>query len=169
LELPLVGVAFVPLYTDGKNIEKDIAEAYAKHIIIHEMEHFVFDRKELENPELSVSALHYITYIDMYNLLKYPETYKIVEENIIVCKKYIEKTIEFMVYLEYMVNFSKNLLKYAAEILKRAPYDLGYCYGNIIIDRKKTPYLNIKDVVEEVKNLSILDAITKIENYRIKK
>jgi len=37
--------------------------------------------------ELSASALQYIMYIDMYDLLKYSETYKIIEENIVVCKK----------------------------------------------------------------------------------
>ena len=33
LKLPSSDVIYVPLYTDGKNIKEDIAEAYAKHII----------------------------------------------------------------------------------------------------------------------------------------
>jgi hypothetical protein len=40
---------------------------------------------------------------------------------------------------------------------------LGGCYANIIIDRNKN--LNIKDVVEEVKNLSPLNVINKIIYY----
>jgi len=130
------------------------------------MEHFIFGRGELENPELSVSALQYITYIDMYNLLKYPKTYEIIEENIIACKKYIENLTTFMGYLMVMGNFPKSLPKEYVNVFRRAPYNLGHCYANIIIDRnKKSSCLNIKDVVEEAKNLSILDALIKIRYY----
>ena len=44
LKLPSSDVIYVPLYTDGKNIVKDIAEAYAKHIIDHEGGHRMDDR-----------------------------------------------------------------------------------------------------------------------------
>jgi len=58
------------------------------------------------------------------------------------------------------------LLKDYFNVLRIAPYNLGQCYANIIIDRnRKTAYLNIKDVIEEVKNLSISDALTKIAYY----
>jgi len=159
LGAPLFGVASAPLYTEGKNIEEDIAEAVAANVVIHEAEHFMFGIGELANTELSVSALQYVMYIDMYNLLKYPKTYKIIKENIIECKKYFW-SLAITDYYAFMGNLPKSLLKDFVNVLKRASYDLGYCYASIIIDRNKN--LNIKDVVEEVKKLSTSDAIIKI-------
>ena len=156
---PLFGVASAPLYTEGKNIKKDVAKVFADNIIIHEEEHFMFDVGELANPELSVSTLQYITYIDMYNLLKYPKTYEIIKENIIECKKYFW-SLGITDHYAIRGDLPKSLLKDFVNVLKRAHYDLGYCYANIIIDRNKN--LNIKDVVEEVKKLSTSDALIKI-------
>jgi hypothetical protein len=162
---PLFGVVSVPLYTDGENIEKDVLKVFAANTIIYGMEYFIFDRKKLANPELSISALQYITYVDMYNLLKYPKTYKIIKENIKNCKKYINNLIKFVDYTDR--NFSKLLPKDLFNVLGIVSYDLGECYANIIIDRNKN--LNIKDVVEEVKNLSTLDALNKIAYYKFKR
>jgi len=163
LKSPLLGVVSAPLYAEGKNIKKDVAKAVVANTIIHEAEHFMFGIGELANPELSVSALQYITYIDMYNLLKYPKTYEIIEENIIECKKYIDDLKIFVAYFKNM-NFPKSLLKYYVNVFRRASYDLGYCYANVVID-DRNKNLNIKDVIEEVKNLSILDALIKITYY----
>jgi len=162
---PIFDVASAPLYTDGKNIKKDIAKAIAVNVKIHEEEHFIFNIEELANPELSVSALQYITYIDMYNLLEHSKTYEIIEENIIKCKNYIWN-LATMDYFAAMGNFPKRLLKDYINALRRASYDLGYCYASIIIDRNKESLcLNIKDVIKEVRNLSTLDAVTKIAYY----
>jgi len=162
---PLFGVVSVPLYTVGEDIEKDVVKVFAANTIIYGMEYFIFDRKELANPELSISALQYITYVDMYNLLKYPETYKIIKENIKNCKKYINNLIKFVDYTGR--NFLKRLPEDLFNVLGIVSYDLGECYANIIIDRNKN--LNIKDVVEEVKNLSTLDALNKIAYYKLKR
>lgn len=163
---PLFGVVSAPLYTDGKNIKRDVAKVVAGNIIIHEAGHFVVKRNRLSDWELSVSALEYTMYIDMYNLLKYLETRKIIKENIVVCKKYIKKLGALVDYLTVKKNFPKSLPEKYANIFIRAPYNLGECYASIIIDRnKKSSCLNIKDVVEEVKNLSILDALIKISYY----
>jgi hypothetical protein len=162
---PLFDVVSAPLYTKEENIKEDLAKVFAANVIIYEMGRFIVGREELENKELSVSALQYIMYIDMYKLLKHPKTYEIIEENIIECKKYIEKITTFMANLTDG-NFPISLLKDYFNVLRIAPYDLGQCYANIIIDRnKKTSYLNIKDVIEEVKNLSISDTLTKIAYY----
>jgi hypothetical protein len=166
---PIFGVASAPLYTEGKNIEKDVKKASAANKIIHEMLHLIVNRELWDDWELSVSALQYITYIDMYNLLKYPETYKIIKENIKACKKYVEDLI-ITDYLKDREYIPKDLLDDYLYISKITPNILGECYANIIIDRnKKTQYFNIKDVIEEVKNLSISDAKTKIISYRPKK
>jgi hypothetical protein len=163
LESPLFGVVSAPLYTDEKNIKKDVAKAIAANVIIHEEEHFRFGEEKVENPELSVSALQYIIYIDMYNLLKYPKTYEIIEENIIECKKYIDDLKKFVNYFTDG-NFPKSLLNDFVNVFRRAPYNFGYCYANIIID-DRNKNLNIKDVIEEVKNLSTLDALIEITYY----
>jgi hypothetical protein len=163
---PLFGVVSAPLYTEGKNIKKDVAKVVAGNIIIHEAVHFIAEREELADWELSASALQYIMYIDMYDLLKYSETYKIIEENIVVCKKYIEKLISLVDYLTDKKNFPKSSPEKYVNVFRRAPYNLGECYANIIIDRnKESPCINIRDVVEEVKSLSISDALKRIIYY----
>jgi hypothetical protein len=162
LKLPLSDVIYIPLYTEGKNIKEDIAKAYAGNIIIHEAGHHIVDRKKQDDGEFSASALQYIMYIDMHDLLKYPETYKIIKENIQECKEYVGM-LAMLGYHTAIGDFQEDLLKYVVNVLKRAPYELGECYANIIIDRNKN--LNIKDIVEEVKNLSPLNVINKIIFY----
>jgi hypothetical protein len=162
LKLPLSDVIYIPLYTEGKNIKEDIAKAYAGNIIIHEAGHHIVDRKKQDDGEFLASALQYIMYIDMHDLLKYPETYKIIKENIQECKEYVGM-LAMLGYHTAIGDFQEDLLKYVVNVLKRAPYELGECYANIIIDRNKN--LNIKDIVEEVKNLSPLNVINKIIFY----
>jgi hypothetical protein len=155
-------VTYTPLYTEGKNIEKDIVELYVSDVIRHEMGHHIVKKERWDDDEFSVSALHYIMYIDMHDLLKYPETHKIIKENIIECKKYVA-IFAVLGYRMVIGNLPQSLLEAANELKGRAPYELGECYANIIIDRNKN--LNIKDVVEEVKKLSALGAIKEIICY----
>jgi len=163
---PLFAAISAPLYTDGKNIEKDVTEFYAGNIILHEEGHRIVDRNRWDDREFSASALQYIMYIDMHDLLKYPETHKIIKENIMECKKYVE-TFALLGYHIVIGDLPESTLKYIVNVLKEAPYGLGGCYANIIIDRNKN--LNIKDVVEEVKNLSTLDAMKEIIHYEPKR
>jgi len=163
---PLFGVASAPLYTDGKNIKKDVAKVVAGNTIIHEAVHFITEREELADWELSASALQYIMYIDMYNLLKYSKTYKIIKENIIACKNYTKNLATLGGHLMITGNFLKGLPEEYVNVFRRAPYNLGECYASIIINRnKKSSYLNIKDIIEEVKSLSVLDALIEISYY----
>jgi hypothetical protein len=165
---PLFGIVSAPLYTDGKNIKEDIAKVVAGNVIIHEVVHYFVEREELADWEFLASVLEYIMYIDMYNLLKYPKTYEIIKENIITCKKYTENLNTLAGYLIATGNFLESLPEEYVNVFRRAPYNLGECYASIIIDRnknKKSPCLNIKDIIEEVKNLSILDALIKISDY----
>ncbi len=166
IKSPLSAVIDIPLYTEGKNIEKDIAEFYAGSVILHEIGHRIVNKERWDDDEFSASALQYIMYIDMHDLLKYPETHKIVKENIIKCKKYVVM-FALLGYRMVIEDLPQNLLKYANELKIGAPDELGECYANIIIDRNKN--LNIKDVVEEVKKLTPLHAIKEIILYEPKR
>ena len=163
---PLFAVVDTPLYTKGENIEKDIAEFYVSNVILHEMGHYIVNKNRWDDDEFSASALQYIIYIDMHDLLKYPETHKIVKENIIECKKYV-RTFAFLGYFMVIGDLPQNLPNAINELRGGAPYELGGCYANIIIDRNKN--LNIKDVVEEVKKLTPLPAIREIILYEPKR
>jgi len=158
----LSAVISTPLYTEGKNIEKDLTKFYAGNVILHENGHRIVDRKRWDDGEFSASVLQYIMYIDMHDLLKYPETHKIIKENIIECKKYVEM-LALLGYHIVIGDLPESKLKYVVSVLKEAPYELGECCANIIIDRNKN--LNIKDVAEEVKKLSVLDTIKEIIHY----
>ena len=155
-------VIYTPLYTEGKNIEKNIAEFYVSDVIRHEIGHHIVKKERWDDEEFSVSALQYIMYIDMHDLLKYPETHKIVKENIIECKKYMA-IFAVLGYRMVIENLPQSLLEAANELKRRAPYELGECYANIIIDKNEK--LDIKDVIEEIKNLSVLHAIREIIRY----
>jgi len=164
---PLSAVIDIPLYTKGENIEKDIAEFYTSNVMLHEIGHHIVNKKRWDDNEFSVSALQYIMYIDMRDLLKYPETHKIIKENIIECKKYVV-TFALLGYRMVIEGSLQSLLKNVVNELKiGAPDELGECYANIIIDRNKN--LNIKDVVEEVKKLTPLHAIREIILYEPKR
>jgi len=162
---PLSAVISTPLYTEKKNIEKDLTEFYTINVTFHEEGHLFDNRKRWDDSEFSASALQYIMYIDMNDLLRYPETHKIVKENIIECKKYVA-IFAVLGYRMVVGNLPQSLLEAANELRGGAPYELGECYANIIIDRNKN--LNIKDAVEEVKKLSALDAIKEIIRYEPK-
>jgi hypothetical protein len=166
VKLPPSEVIYTPLYTERKNIEKDIVELYVSDIIRHEMGHHIVKKDRWDDDEFSASALQYIMYIDMHDLLKYPETHKIIKENIIECKKYVA-IFAVLGYRMVVRNLPQSLLEAANELKGRAPYELGECYANIIIDRNEN--LDIKDVIEEVKNLSVLHAIREIILYEPKR
>ena len=165
VKLPPSEVIYAPLYIEGKNIEKDIVELYVSDVIRHEMGHHIVKKERWDDDEFSASALQYIMYIDMHDLLKYPETHKIIKENIIECKKYVA-IFAVLGYRMVIGNLPQSLLEAANELKGRAPYELGECYANIIIDKNEK--LNIKDVIEEVKNLSVLHAIREIIRYEPK-
>ena len=164
---PLSAVIDIPLYTKGENIEKDIAEFYTSNVMLHEIGHHIVNKKRWDDVEFSASALQYIMYIDMHDLLKYPETHKIIKENIIECKKYVVM-FALLGYRMVIEGSLQSPLKNVVNELKIGASDeLGECYANIIIDRNKN--LNIKDVVEEVKKLTPLHAIREIILYEPKR
>jgi hypothetical protein len=129
-----------PFYVDMRNIKNNIMKTVSDTVITHEIGHAVIR----SNNEWKASAFEYIVYFYKNEFYKYPEVYKIIEENIKKCKSYIEE------------NKRLNI------------YELGRCYGNIIIHKnKQLTNINIKDIIEEIKNLSEKYAIDAIKNYEI--
>ena len=132
-----------PFYLDMKNIKNNIMKTVTDIIIAHEIGHAVI-RSIGSKGEWKASAFEYLVYFYKNEFYNYPEVYKIIEENIKVCKTYIEE------------NKKLNI------------YELGRCYGNIIIHKnKQLTNINIKDIIEEIKNLSKKDVIDTIKNYEI--
>jgi len=133
-----------PFYLDMKNIKNNIMKTVTDIIIAHEIGHAVI-RSIGSKGEWKASAFEYLVYFYKNEFYNYPEVYKIIEENIKVCKTYIEE------------NKKLNI------------YELGRCYGNIIIHKnKQSTNINIKDIIEEIKNLSEKDIINTIKNHIIK-
>jgi hypothetical protein len=123
-----------------KNIRSNIIKTVINSIVTHEIGHHIVGLGEWK-----ASAFEYLVYFYKNEFYNYPEVYKIIEENIKVCKTYIEE------------NKRLNI------------YELGKCYGNIIIHKnKQSTNINIKDIIEEIKNLSEKDIINTIKNYIIK-
>jgi len=140
LKSPELGIVAYPVYTDGNNLEKDIAKAIAKIILIHEVAHSIIGISEWKASTLEYSVYFYKNNNELY---KYPEVYKIIERNIKKCKAYIE------------------------EKKKPNPYSIGLCYANIIIYKNQSTKLNIKNIIKEIKYLSKKDVINIIKSYNI--
>jgi len=129
-----------PFYVDIKNIKNNIMKTVTDTVVDHEIGHDVLR----SNDEWKASAFEYMVYFYKNELYKYPEVYKIIEENIKKCKAYIEENKRLDIY------------------------ELGRCYGNIIIHKnKQLTNINIKNIIEEIKNLSEKDIINVIKNYEI--
>ena len=97
-----------PFYVDMKNIKNNIIKTVTDIIIAHEIGHAII-RSIGSKGEWKASAFEYPVYFYKNEFYNYPEVYKIIEENIKVCKTYIEE------------NKRLNI------------YELGRCYGNIIL------------------------------------
>ena len=140
-----------PVYKNDNDIEKAIAKADAESILIHEIGHYI-----VGSGDWKASFIEFLVYFYKNELYKYPEVYKIMEENTKKCKKIYTR---------------KNPPSYL-------PYSLGYCFANDIIyayenilnKDKQSPKLNIKDTIEKFKHFSEDDGIkiTKMVNKLFK-
>jgi hypothetical protein len=146
-----------PVYKNYNDIEKAIAKADAESILIHEIGHAVLHSIG-SSDEWKASFVEFLVYFYKNELYKYPEVYRIMEQNIKRCKKFIQE---------------KNPSPYPL------PYSLGYCfandiiyaYENILLNKdKQSPKLNIKDTIEKFKYFSEEDGIkiTKMINKSLK-
>jgi hypothetical protein len=140
-----------PVYKNDNDIEKAIAKADTESILIHEIGHHIVGQSDWK-----ASFVEFLVYFYKNELYKYPEVYKIMEENTKKCKKIYTR---------------KNPPSYL-------PYSLGYCFANDIIyayenilnKNKESPKLNIKDTIEKYKHFSEDDGIkiTKMVNKLLK-
>jgi hypothetical protein len=142
--IPRNGILYPIHKNDDDNIENIITKVDAESILIHEILHAILRSIGINN-EWKASFIEFLVYFYKNELYKYPEVYKIMEENMKRCEKFIQE---------------KNPLSYL-------PYSLGYCfandliysYENILNKNKKSPKLNIKDAIEKFKYFSEDDGI----------
>jgi hypothetical protein len=130
-----------PVYKNDNDIEKVIAKANTESIVTHEIGHSIV------GDEWRTSAFEFLVYFYKNELYKYPEVYKIMEENVKICDEYIKKKDPSSPY-----SLGSPL----------APYALGSCFANDIIyvyenalnRNNELPRLNIKDIIEKIKFFS---------------
>ena len=134
------GVLF-PVLINDNDIEKVIAKADAELLSIHEIWHHIAGAGNWK-----ASFVEFLVYFYKNELYKYPGVYRIMEENIKRCERFIQEK-----------NLPSRLL----------PYSLGYCFANDIIyayenilnKNRESPKLNIKDTIEKFKHFSEEDGI----------
>jgi len=143
IKLSKNSIILYPSYVDIKNIKNNIIKTVTDVIMAHEVGHAII-HSIVSKGEYKTSAFEYLVYFHKNEFYNYPEVYKIIEKNIKICKSYIEE------------NKRLNI------------YELGRCYGNIIIHKnKQQTNINIKDIIKEIKKLSKKDIIDTIKNYEI--
>ena len=135
------------------NTKEIIKKAAVESPIAHETGHAVLHFKGSNN-EWGASALEFSIYFYKNELYKYPEVYKIMEENIERCERFIKKKDPSL------------------------SYSLGYCFANDLIyihenllnKDKQSPKLDIKNTIEKLKYFSEEEGIdaTKILNTLLK-
>ena len=136
LNSPINNKITYPLYIDN-NIEKSVAKAVSDIIIGHGISHSIVGEYEH-----TASALGDLIYLSMNELDRYPEAYKIIEENVRKCK---------------------NEEDY---VLMKDPNYSGSCYTNTVL-HKNNFSINIRKEIEKIKYSSEEDFINTIKSYKI--
>jgi len=161
-------ILLFPFYVNKRNIREAIAEVIILLAIFHEIWHSIDDSildklkedptikdrdyliailNNLNNRELRASVFEVV----MYYLDKGVRGYMAAYVNVLTCRKYIEK-IDIMKRNIYM-----NI---------RVPFDLGRCYGNIIIAKYKSSLKeNIYKIIDDIIYLDEKRAIEAIKYY----
>ena len=138
-----------PVYKNDNDIEKAIAKAIVDPIVIHEIGHDIIGQGNWRT-----CIFEFLVYFYKNELYKYPEVYKIMEQNIEICKRYLQE---------------KN--PRPTTLGSCFANDLIYIYENILNKDKKSPKLNIKNIIEKLKYFSedeyidatkMINTITKI-------
>jgi len=147
-----------PIYKNDDDIEKIIAKASVEPIVIHEIGHHI-----VGHGEWKASVFEFLVYFYKNELYKYPEVYEIMEKNIEICERYIQKKDPSSPY-----SLGSRLSPYA--LGSCFANDLIYIHENLLNEDKQSPKLNIKDTIEKIKFISDEDGmdITKILNTLLK-
>ena len=146
-----------PVYKNDNDIEKLIANAVTDSIVTHEIGHSIVGN------EWRTSAFEFLVYFYKNEFYKYPEVYKIMEENVEICDEYIKKKDPSSPY-----SLGSALAPYA--LGSCFANDLIYVYENVLNRNKESPKINIKEIIEKLKCVSEemgID-ITKILNTLLK-
>jgi len=169
-------ILLYPFYINKRNIRKSIEEFDTLSTMFHEFWHSIdfsiLDKLEkdltikdrdylltilkyLDNLEVRASAFEVIMYYLANGFHNDERGYMAAYANISMCRKYIEK-IDILEKNKYM-----NINIYII-----ISYDLGRCYGNIIV-AKYGPSLkeNIYKVINDIIHLDKKRAIDEIKNY----
>jgi len=137
LNSPINNKITYPLYIDSNNIEESVAKAVSDIIIGHGISHSIVGEYEH-----TASASGDLIYLSMNGLYRYPEAYKIIEENVRKCK---------------------NEEDY---VLMKDPNYSGSCYTNTVLHKNKF-LINIREEIEKIKYSSEEDFINTIKSYKI--
>jgi len=121
-----------PVYKNDNDIERAIAKAVVDPIVIHEIGHDI-----IGHGNWRACAFEFLVYFYKNELYKYPEVYKIIEQNIEICKRHLQEK-----------NPQPNTLGACFA------NDLIYIYENLLNKDKQSPKLNIKNVIEKLKYFS---------------
>ena len=158
-------ILLYPSYINEKDIRKAIAEAIIRSTMFHEIWHsidFSILRKLvgdssikdmdyfiiLKNLELRASAFEVVIYYLVNGFHKDENGYIAAYRNILTCREFIDK-------LEKDKDKNKHIL-----------YDLGFCYGNIIVAKYKSSLKeNIYKIIDDIIHLDKERAIDKIKLY----
>jgi hypothetical protein len=146
-----------PVYKNNDNIEKIITKAITDAIVTHEIGHSIV------GDEWRTSAFEFLVYFYKNELYKYPEVYKIMEENVEICEGYINKENPSSPY-----SLGSRLAQYSFGSC--FANDIIYVYENILNKNKESPKLNIKDTIEKLKFFykDYYVEITKIYNMTLR-
>jgi uncharacterized protein YqgQ len=157
-----------PFYINEKDIKKAIEEAIIRSVMFHEFWHSIdysiLDKlvdgsiiKDidyftiLKNLELRASAFEVVMYYLVNGFHKHERGYIAAYFNIPICRKYIKEINE--------LQNDKNKNKYV-------PYDLGFCYGNVIVAKYKSSLEeNIYKIIDDIIHLDKERAIDEIKLY----
>jgi|GEM_PF-1045583 len=148
--IPRNGVLW-PVYKNNDDIEKVITKKDTESLLIHEIAHLILRSIGINN-EWKASFVEFLVYFYKNELYKYRGVYKIMEQNVEICEKYIK---------------NENPSSSYSLGSRLAPYSFGSCFANDIIyayenilnKNKESPKLNIKDTIEKFKHFSEADGI----------
>jgi len=121
-----------PVYKNDNDIEKLIAKAIVDPIVIHEIGHAIVGQGNWRT-----CIFEFLVYFYKNELYRYPEVYKIMEQNIEICKRNLQE---------------KN--PRPTTLGACFANDLIYIYENLLNKDKQSPKLNIKDIIEKLKYFS---------------